>query len=305
MNITIAIPTYNRGEILVETIAHLLALPAKAEKIIVADQTREHPPAVQRQLEAWSSAGDIDWLRLPEPSIPRAMNAALLAAWTDLVLFLDDDIEPSPTLVAEHLRAHGEADIVAVAGQVLQPGETQQHFELCGDELQFHFNHDKACDVPNMMAGNVSVKRDAALRIGGFDENYIGAAYRFETDFAYRLRAGGRRIRYEPRASLHHLKLSSGGLRSFGDYRSTLSPAHSVGDYYFALQHRHDRFWRYALQRLVRDVATRYHLKHPWTIPTKLIGELRGIALARRLARRGPQLIGNSPSGAELQPQQR
>jgi hypothetical protein len=45
------------------------------------------------------------------------------------------------------------------------------------------------------------------------------------------------------------------------------------------------------LRRLRRNVATRYHLRHPWTIPAKLIGELRGMMLARRLARSGRRLI--------------
>jgi hypothetical protein len=64
---------------------------------------------------------------------------------------------------------------------------------------------------------------------------------------------------------------------------------HSVGDYYFARLHA-PRFWPYAAARVWRNVATRYHLRHPWTIPAKVIGELRGIALAGRLVRRGRKL---------------
>src|SRR5947207_12272097 len=143
------------------------------------------------------------------------------------------------------------------------------------------------------MAGNLSVKRQQAIDAGGFDENYVFAAYRFETDFALRLTAAGGRIRFEPRASLRHLKLPSGGLRAFGDHRVTASPAHAAGDYYFALHHR--PFWRYAARRLVKNVATRFHLAHPWHIPSKLIGEMRGMLLARRLARQGPKLLVRPP----------
>jgi hypothetical protein len=140
------------------------------------------------------------------------------------------------------------------------------------------------------MAGNLSVKRERAIAIGGFDENYVGVAYRFETDFALRLVAAGGRIWFSPEAGLRHLKLSMGGLRSFGDHRSSPSPAHSAGDYYFGIHHR-PPLWRYALRRLRKNLATRYHLTHPWTIPTKLIGEVRGLLLARRLARGGRRLI--------------
>lgn len=288
--ITIAIPTYNRGAILVETIDRLLALESRADAILIVDQTREHPSAIARCLEAWDRDGTIRWIRLPRPSIPHAMNVALLEASTELVLFLDDDVEPSTPLVAEHVAAHADATLAAVVGQILQPGEEPAHFERAKDDLEFRFSHDEPAFVTNVMAGNLSVKRDRAIAIGGFDENYVGAAYRFETDFALRLAAAGGKIRYEPRASLRHLKLSTGGLRSYGDHRTTSKPLHTVGDYYFALAHRRD-FVRYALRRVLKNVATRYHATHPWTIPTKLIGEMRGLMLARRLRREGARLL--------------
>jgi GT2 family glycosyltransferase len=283
MSITIVIPTYNRQRIAVETIERLLPIGAP---IIVVDQTTSSDERL--------AALPVQLIRLPEPSIPHAMNVALTAATTDLVLFLDDDILPSPQLVAAHVRAHEDSNVAAVVGQILQPGEEPRHQPRADDDLEFAFNHDEACDVTNVMAGNLSVKRERALQIGGFDENYVGAAYRFESDFALRLAAAGFRIRFEPAAGLRHLKLATGGLRSFGDHRATVSPLHAVGDYYFALHHRRARFWRYSARRLVSNVATRYHLRHPWTIPAKLIGELRAMVLARKLDRRGPRLLGNT-----------
>ena len=220
------------------------------------------------------------------------MNVALLAATTPLVLYLDDDVEPSAGLIAAHQAAHAADERWAVVGQILQPGEEPRHFEQPEDDLEFHFNHDRGRLVANVMAGNLSVKRGQAIAAGGFDENFVGAGYRFETDFALRLIDAGGTIWFAPEATLRHLKLSTGGLRSYGDHRSSPSPAHSVGDYYFAIHHRRP-LWRYALRRMRRNVATRYHLSHPWTIPTKLIGELRGLLRARRLARRGRKLVGS------------
>ncbi|HKR64971.1 MAG TPA: hypothetical protein VJZ00_14655, partial [Thermoanaerobaculia bacterium] len=152
-------------------------------------------------------------------------------------------------------------------------------------DLEFRFNHDVACDVQNVMAGNLAVDRTRALSIGGFDENFIAVAYRFETDFALRIVAAGGRIRYEPAASIHHLKAPGGGVRVWGDHRTSASPAHSAGDYYFARKHI-AAFWPYVARRLAKNVATRYHLAHPWTVPGKLVGELRGLMLGVRLARK-------------------
>jgi GT2 family glycosyltransferase len=284
--ITVAIPTYNRGAIVAETVRRLFELEPPPEAIIVVDQSVAENQALSR----WHRQGRIRLIRLAQPSIPHAMNVALLEATTPVVLYIDDDVEPAAGLIAAHERAHADESIWAVVGQILQPGEEPDHFAEPEDDLEFHFNHDTGCFVTNVMAGNLSVKREHAIDAGGFDENYVGVAYRFETDFALRLVAAGGKVWFSPEAGLRHLKLASGGLRSYGDHRSSPSPAHSAGDYYFAIHHRPPPL-RYALRRLRRNVVTRYHLTHPWTIPTKLIGELRGWMLARRLARGGRRLI--------------
>lgn len=291
--VTIAIPTYNRGEILLQTIERLRALEPVADEILAVDQTLAHPPHVEQALQELAQRGAIRLIRLAAPSIPHAMNEALLAARTAFVLFLDDDVEPSSGLVAAHRAAFRDDATAAIVGQILQPGEEAEHHPKPADDLEFRFNHGEGTFVSNVMAGNLCVRRERALEAGGFDENFVGAAYRFESDFALRLVATGARIWFEPRASLRHLHLATGGLRSYGDHRTSASPAHSAGDYYFALRHRKD-FWRYALRRLKRNVATRWHLRHPWFIPPKIVGELRGLRLAFALRRRGPKLLGGN-----------
>src|ERR1051325_9204888 len=121
-DVTIAIPTYRRGSILTETLQGLLALPERAAEIIVADQTPSYEPEIEERLVTWARQGEIRWMRLPSPSIPHAMNEALRAARTRIVLYVDDDIIATPHFVAEHERAY-EPGVWAVVGQVLQPGE--------------------------------------------------------------------------------------------------------------------------------------------------------------------------------------
>jgi GT2 family glycosyltransferase len=292
--ITVAIPTYNRGAIVTETVARLFELTPPPDAVVVVDQSREPNAALAR----WHEEGRIRLIRLDAPSIPHAMNEALLAVNGGLVLYLDDDVEPSPVLIAEHLRAHREHDVAAVAGQVLQPGEEPLRLQQPADDLEFRFLSDRGAYVRNVMAGNLSVDVAKARTAGGFDENFTGVAYRFETEFAMRLTAAGERIWYEPAATLRHLKLGTGGLRTYGDHRTSTSPAHSSGDYYFALRQKYP-FVRYVLRRLRRNVLTRFHATHPWTIPGKLIGEMRGLFLARRLNAAGPQLLRRESFPAE------
>jgi GT2 family glycosyltransferase len=289
-NVTIAIPTYNRGPILVETIARLLTLGAPAAEIVIVDQTPSYPAEIESRLRTWSDDGAIRWIRLAKPSIPGAMNHALHVATQPIVLFVDDDVIPTPPLAAEHARAYA-AGVRAVVGQVLQPGESAAHFDEARlhrgplRDLEFPFNHDAATDVGNVIACNLSVDREHALAIGGFDERYVFAAYRFETDFALRVIASGGRVRFEPRAQLRHLRIPTGGVRAHGDPRRTAAPTHSVGDYLFALGHV-PHFWRYAARRFRQNVFTRYTLRHPLAIPLKAMAEVRGYILARKLNRR-------------------
>jgi glycosyltransferase involved in cell wall biosynthesis len=282
----IVIPTYQRGAVVLDSLRALLMLEDKADRIFIVDQTTQHPPAVERDLQALHDSGQMVWLRLAQPSIPQAMNFGLLSADTDIALFLDDDIIPDVDLVAAHRLAHAKGQLVA--GMVLQPGE--QPCRL-GPTDSFRFNSDLPASITEFMGGNFSIKRSAALALGGFDQNFVGAAYRFEAEFAHRFVARFGPIHYEPTAVIHHLAVSTGGTRSHGHHLRTLNPAHSVGAYYCLLQTRPPRWQLQFALRPFRAIRTRYHFGHPWRIPATLLAEVRGMRLAGQLHRRGPHLL--------------
>jgi GT2 family glycosyltransferase len=293
--ITAAIPTYRRDQVLIDTVRDLLALDPPPAEILVLDQTPEHAPDAAAALRDWDAAGRIRWLRLPEPSIPRAMNRGLLEAGHDLVLFLDDDIRPEPVLLQAHLAAHQSTGAALVAGRVIQPWQEGKDFS---EDTGFHFASPQPAWAEEFMGGNFSVRRAVALALGGFDENFVKVAYRFEAEFAHRLRRAGHRIYYEPAACIHHLKVATGGTRSFGEHLTTLKPDHAVGAYYYILQ-TWDGWASLGtfLGRPPRAILTRHHLRRPWWIPLTLIAELRGLFQALRLYRRGPRYL-HRPSSA-------
>lgn len=280
--ITVAIPSYRREKVLIETLQYVLALQPQPAEILVLDQTEQHEKFTTERLQALADAGSIRWVRLAEPSIPKAMNQGLLLALQALVLFLDDDIRPEPGLLAAHVAAHLRQPNVLVAGRVIQPW--QEGIDFSADPL-FHFAGLQPAWIKEFMGGNFSIRRESALALGGFDENFVRVAYRFEAEFAHRFIASGQRIWFEPTACLHHLKDVGGGTRTYGDHLTTWRPDHAVGAYYFSLR---TGAWADLLRRPIGAVATRHHLRHPWQIPRTLLAELRGIAWAWQLFRRGP-----------------
>ena len=287
--ITVAIPTYRREQVLLDTIAYLFALELAPAEILVLDQTEQHEVATEKRLGELHDAGRIRWLRLTAPSIPQAMNRGLLEARQDIVLFLDDDVRPELELITAHLAAQAQFADVLVAGRVIQPWEEGRDFS---DEANFQFAGLKPFWIAEFMGGNFSVRRDMTLALGGFDENFVRVAYRFEAEFAHRWRASGWRIYFEPVACLHHLKDCGGGTRTFGEHLTTMKPDHAVGAYYYCL--RTGSIGEF-LHRPFRSVTTRHHLRRPWWIPLSLIAELRGMLWALALFARGPRYVAPKP----------
>ncbi|PYT06912.1 MAG: hypothetical protein DMF60_08205 [Acidobacteria bacterium] len=292
--ISAVIATYGREQILIDTINHLLRMEPGPDEIIVVDQTLDHEASTEDALFSLTNDESIRTIKLDIPSITHAMNLGLQGARNDIVLFLDDDIIPGENLIDAHARAHVEQHCNIVAGQVLQPGEEpvseeagSRGFRVCSSRRQY---------ISDLMGGNFSINRAVALRLGGFDENFVKVAYRFEAEFASRALAAGERILFEPEASIRHLKAATGGTRAYGEHLTTIKPSHSVGEYYYLLRSTRipGRMLK-ILARPLRAIRTRHHLYHPWWIPGTLIAETWGFFWALALAARGPRLIGGRP----------
>jgi GT2 family glycosyltransferase len=184
-----------------------------------------------------------------------------------------------------------------VAGRVFQPWDRKGNsLETSG---RFRFSSSEERWIDEFMGGNFSVKRSRALELGGFDENFVEAAYRFEAEFSHRLLAAGGRIWFEPQASLRHLKSGAGGIRSFGNHLKTVKPGHTVGEYYYFLRCRKGlRLLGRLAARPFAAVKTRHHLRRPWWIPLTLIAEARAFLWAVRLAAGGPRTLLRAPDSS-------
>jgi GT2 family glycosyltransferase len=270
-------------------VRHVLALVPAAAEVLILDQTPEHPLEISQLLQSWHDEQVIRWLRIDAPSIPGAMNKALLEAKCEIILFLDDDVVPEAGLLEAHEAAHACADPAIVAGRVIQPWQEGLKVVQGG---RFHFASLQSAWANEFMAGNFSIDLETALRVGGFDERFVRVAYNFESEFAHRLRRANCAIFYEPNACVHHLRIAEGGTRVFGDHLTSFSPNHAVGAYYCIL--RTWSGWRSIMlfiARPFRSIITRHHLRQPWWIPATLVAELLGMMWAVALALRGPRYL--------------
>jgi glycosyltransferase involved in cell wall biosynthesis len=281
MKISIAIPTLGRDDILVDTINSLLSLNKCPDEILIIDQSNYHNDNAVSHLSEWHRKGNIIWIKIRRKSITSAMNIGLRKATSERVLFLDDDIIPDKYLLDEHENLALRYSSSIIAGRVLQPWH---HGVADTPGKSFLFNSLDEREVDTFMGGNVSIPRLEAIRIGGFDTNFIRVAYHFEAEFAYRWRANGNKIYYAPKALIHHLKTERGGTRSYGKHLTTLRPDHTVGRHYFYLcKYSPKKALFLSLQDIYRSIITKHHLRKPFWIPFTIISEMTGLFWANIL----------------------
>ena len=158
-------------------------------------------------------SGGAEVLRRVERGLSHARNEGLAAAAAPLVAFVDDDEVVDERWVAEAvLSFDGDPLLDATFGPVLTLGGGKPPYFSSGKEpLLFQGRHRPPWAVGT--GGNMVFRREALLRVGGFDTRYgagarVGAAE--ETDLVLRLLAAGRRLLYAPQLAVYHPARTAG-----------------------------------------------------------------------------------------------
>jgi GT2 family glycosyltransferase len=293
-SVAVAIPTYLRGQVLLETIRQVLEQNPPADEVVVVDQTPEHFPEIQAQLRAWHESGRIKWVHQSTPNLPMARNTALRESTSDVIIYIDDDVTLVPGFVGHHRSNFADPAVVAVAGRTIQPyGWAIQHrsepWPHSLDYLYFDLNGSERVEgIANFPGGNHAVRRDAIEAVGGYDEQYIGWAYREDTDAALRLWKAGGKIVFDPLACLTHLATPAGGCRVDGNVKRPEWHL-SFPASYFAFRHLFPtrQFWSDVLVwNFRRYVLRRNALKRPWSLPWVVASYVYAAAKACRHASR-------------------
>lgn len=294
LTVGIAIPTYNREEVLVQTLRSVRALDPAPREVLLVDQTVKHAMETEQFLEKAAREGWLRWIRQQPPRVTTARNRLIQEATTDIVIFIDDDVELPKDFLARHLRNYRDPKVVAVAGRVRQAVETPYPKPRGGRwprVLDYKylsvFSAQRVEGVANFMGCNHSARVETLRKVGGYDTNYRGQSLFEETDLAIRIWKSGGLIVYDPETPLFHFFAPVGGCRipAVGKpYPEWWVP---FNRHYFAFRHlRYTwEFWKSLLFKDFRETVLRKaNLRMPWVIPWSALSYFYSVFQAARLA---------------------
>ena len=202
--VSVVVPTFNRRAS-VERLLNALGtqtLPAEAFEVIVAvdgsdDGTRE-------LIEAFLSPYRVQALWQPNRGRAVACNLAISAASGDVLVILDDDMEPEPGCLAAHETAHRDGRRRCVMGAVPIKEKASSLQRYVARKFAAHHrrlaNPTHRLTLRDFYSGNVSIPRTLLREVGLFDEDF--AVYGNEDlELAVRLRAAGVAIDFDEAAA--------------------------------------------------------------------------------------------------------
>jgi len=273
MEITLAIPTWNRAEVLRRTLRSLegMRVPdgVEAELLVVDNNSPDHTADVVRECAA----------RLPFP-VRRVVETAqglnhsrnrVVAESRAHVAFLDDDIEVAPTWIEGYAEAVNSLGAECVVGPVVPEfpaGADALHADVLRSlSSPYSARGDRPCvvraeDSHEVPGCNFGMPRAVAKATGGFhpmlDRSAEGLLAGGDTEFGLRLRKAARRVVYHPACGIRHIippgKLDAGYLRR--RYRGAgLTSAILVELHPWAFDARR---WRHANRKAFLALACRW-----------------------------------------------
>lgn len=206
--LSIVVPTLNRRALLLRLLDRLANQAGKGSfEVVVADNISEDGTKAAVTSREWPFP--IAVVDVPERTRASARNRGAAAATGEILLFLDDDMEPRPGMVAAHLEAsRANPGTVFVGRPEPHPGITPtlaNRYLLRRWERILRRMEAQAEALPwgLLLTGHFSIPARIFVEAGRFDETF--KVYSFEdSEFGMRLVKAGVPIRYLPEAVSWH-----------------------------------------------------------------------------------------------------
>lgn len=219
-SVSVVVPTRDRADLLAACVDGLLARTdgVDADLVIVDNGSRE--AATAALYERLERDPRIRRIERPGPfNFPNLVGAGVAVARHDLVLLLNNDVEPmEPNWLRAMIAELSEPRVGIVGARLLFPDGHVQHGGVtlgAGGIARhtFHFfglrdgeDHGLLAmrrDVSAVTAACLLTRKSLWDRLGGMDGDAFAVAYN-DVDFCLRVRASGMRVVWTPEATLVH-----------------------------------------------------------------------------------------------------
>ncbi|MGH7706514.1 MAG: glycosyltransferase [Vulcanimicrobiaceae bacterium] len=196
---TIQLCTYNRAHLLervLEGCFEQTVPPNDYEVVLVNDGSRDRTPAVIAAMQSRARCA-FTVIGQANAGLARARNAGIARARGERIIFIDDDVLPTPAFVAEHLRSHDRNPAAIVRGAVINCASFDNLPPPIWSWRNYSANY--------FWTSNVSVPRAALDRVGPFTESFQEYGWE-DIELGIRLRLGGVRAVFNRAAVAFHFK---------------------------------------------------------------------------------------------------
>lgn len=210
--ISIIIPTYNRSNILqkcLNAIAKQTFPLNRIEVFICDDGSTDDTSAV---VQAFESPFKLIYLHQHNRGPAAARNMGIRRAIGEYLLILNDDAILEPNAVELHCKQQidNQDKKIAVLGKFSFPPEFTEHsfwgYILEHTDALFYYYRmldGETYDFRHFYTCNISIRRDAVVEAGLFDEDFTGPAAE-DIELGYRLWQKGYRVLYSPEIIAWH-----------------------------------------------------------------------------------------------------
>lgn len=202
---SVVIPTYRRRE---RVVRHVDALANQTwtdfEAIVVDDGSDDGSADALRDLK---TPFPLTVIEQENQGAAQARNVGARASSGEILLFLDDDMEADPALLAAHERSHREGADLVVGDMPLHP-DSPPGLLSWGVGFWAQGRRERLTapgaepGLDDLLTGQMSISRESFDRLGGFDTSFTreGLFGGEDIDFGYRVVKAGLRVAFNPDA---------------------------------------------------------------------------------------------------------
>lgn len=214
--ISVIIPTYNRRESLRLTLDGLSrqTMPMNSfEVVVVSDGSTD---GTTEFLTEYAASAPYRFRPIIQENAgpSAARNRAIRESAGEVIVLLDDDVEPDPSFLAAHAARHDNIDKLVVIGPMLRDPARREPIWVVWEHLMLRKQYDSwengawsTAGPHNFYSGNASVRREWIMAVDGFDESLKRME---DVDLARRMeRECGVRFEYDPRPAGIHRPIRS------------------------------------------------------------------------------------------------